>query len=432
MNDEPEIVKQLREEEKLGRLHSSGQNSSDARTIETTFDDTSEEKNSICEKSKYDSYEAKERFQTLVEDISDWIWEIDRNGTYTYSSPKVKDLLGYTSSKVTGKTLFDFMPTGENERIRATFQACVELKNPIIRLETTNLHKDGRIVFLETSGVPIIDGEGNLQGYRGVSRDVTERKKMEDELSRKNIELVEINKELEDYTYVISHDLKEPVRSLQAFSGFLLEEFSHEMSDTAKDYLERIQKASARMTNLINDLLKLSKIGLEEIKLEKIDLNELLNEVRDDLTGVIIQKQAEVKIMPLPAIKCNGTLIGELFKNLISNSIKFSEEKTLVEIQCDEQDKKYLFRIKDNGIGIEEVYLDKIFEVFTQINPAEKYGGTGLGLTICKKIVKKHGGDIWVESAGLGKGSTFYFTIPKNDKKTNSTKEFSVIPEEKV
>lgn len=413
MTIEPAIVRTLREEERQRVLHSEVKSYEQAterivKTIEKESD-----KYVHDEKLKEGTYKYKERYRALVEDISDWIWEIDRNGTYIYSSPKVKDLLGYIPHEVIGKTLFDFMPVEETERIRATFLACVELKNPIIRLENINLHKDGRTVVFETSGVPIFDAKGNLWGYRGVTRDFTERKKMEEELRRKNIQLEEINKELEDYTYVVSHDLKEPVRSLQAFSDFLLEELDNQLSEKARDYLERIQKASARMTNLINDLLKLSKIGQAEIELEKIDLNVLFNEVKNDLVGIIIEKQAEIKIMPLPVIKCNGTLVSELFKNLISNSIKFSEEKPLVEIRCDEQDKEYLFCIKDNGIGIEEAYLDKIFEVFKQINPREKYDGTGLGLTICKKIVKKHGGNIWVESTGLGKGSTFYFTIPK-------------------
>ena len=413
MRDEPEIVKRLREKEKLGTLQCTTQSTyKEFSTLNISPKDTREE-NVYHKRLTEGLHENKERFQTLVEDISDWIFEIDRNGKYTYASPKVKDLLGYKPEEIIGKTLFEFMPKAEAKRISATFQACVELNNPIIRLENTNLHKDGRKVMLETSGIPIFDANGNLLGFRGVARDVTNRKKMEVILHRKNIELEEINKELEDYTYVISHDLKEPLRSLQVFSSFLSEAQDSKISERGKDCLERIQKASARMSHLIDDLLKLSRIGREEVELKDVDLNELLSEVKDELTGIIEEEKTELNIDSLPKVKCNGVLIGELFKNLISNSIKFNEKKPVVEITCNERDNEYVFSVKDNGIGIEDKYLNEIFGIFKQLNPREKYGGTGAGLTICKKIVEEHGGKIWIESMGPGKGCTFYFTIPK-------------------
>ena len=154
MSKEPAIVRILRAEEKQGLLQSMTISSEQITDRILTTIEKESFKNVREEKLKEGTDEYKDRYRALVEDISDWIWEIDQNGTYTYSSPKVKDLLGYMSCEVIGKTLFDFMPTEEAERIRATFQACVELKNPIIRLENINLHKDGRIVVFETSGVP--------------------------------------------------------------------------------------------------------------------------------------------------------------------------------------------------------------------------------------------------------------------------------------
>ncbi|MFH1102038.1 MAG: PAS domain S-box protein [Methanobacteriota archaeon] len=411
----PAIVRILREEERQGLLHSEAKDYDQATDVIVTTIEKRSDKKVHDENLKKGTYEYKERYQTLVEDISDWIWEIDRNGKFTYSNPKVKDLLGYMPHEVIGKTLFDFTPEGETERIRATFRACVELKNPIIRLENFNLHKDGRTVVFETSGVPIFDAKGNLWGYRGVTRDVTERKKMEEELRRKNIQLEEINKALEDYTYVISHDLKEPLRSLRIFSSFLLEEPGSNLSEREKDCLERIQKAAVRMGNLVDDLLKLSRIGRQDIEFKETDITELLREGMKELTGIISEKKGEVKFGSFPVIISNSVLIGELFKNLISNGIKFNDgEKPIVEITCDERENEYLFCVKDNGIGIDSKYLDTIFVIFKQLNPREKYGGTGAGLTICKKIVEKHGGGrIWAESSGEGKGSVFYFIIPK-------------------
>ena len=414
MKDEPEIVKRLREEEKLGALHCTTQSSYENFDEPETTVKEAPEYNAAHETSIEEAHENKERFQILVEDISDWIWEVDRDGRYTYASPKVKDLLGYKPEEVIGKTIFDFMPKGEAKRILATFQACVEYNNPIIRLENTNLHKDRRRIVLETSGIPIFDTNNNVLGYRGISRDVTDRKKMEEDLRRKNVELERINRELEDYSYVISHDLKEPLRSLRVFSNFLLDDHDSKIGEQGKDCLERIQKASTRMSNLIDDLLKLSRIGREEVEFIETDLNELLLEVKDELTGIIEGRKADVTTDSLPVIRCNRILMGELFKNLISNGIKFGEEKNpVVAVTCDEHDNKYVFRVKDNGIGIDDKYLDEIFGIFKQLNPREKYGGTGAGLTICKKIVEEHDGKIWAESAGLGNGCTFCFSIPK-------------------
>ncbi len=242
----------------------------------------------------------------------------------------------------------------------------------------------------------------------------TERKRAEEELHKKKAELEEINKELKEYTYTISHDLKEPLRSLQAFSSFLLEDYGDQIDEKGKDYLERLQRASTRMGNLIEDLLKLSRIGREKIELKNVDLNELLREVKNELEARLEEKKAELRIESFPTIKCQRTLMGELFKNLISNGIKFNEsEKPVVEVKCEERRDEYLFSVEDNGIGIKERYLDKVFGIFEQLIPREKYEGTGAGLTICKKIVEEYGGKIWAESE-VGKGSTFYFTIPRH------------------
>ena len=218
---------------------------------------------------------------------------------------------------------------------------------------------------------------------------------------------------MDDFTYVVSHDLKEPLRSVRTFSEFLVEDYGDRLDEEGKDYLERLQKAAIRMGNLIDDLLKLSRIGRIKMEFTEVDLNELLQNIREDLIAAIEEKNVDLQIGSLPVIRCQRTLMSELFKNLISNGIKFSEaEKPIVEVGCEEGKDEYLFSVKDNGIGIEEMYLERIFNIFQRLNPREKYEGTGAGLTICKKIVEEHGGKIWVESK-VGEGSTFFFTIPK-------------------
>lgn len=219
---------------------------------------------------------------------------------------------------------------------------------------------------------------------------------------------------LRDYTYVVSHDLKEPLRSLRFFSKFIIEK-NDTLDAETKDALERINKAGNRMSELVNDLLKLSRIGRHDTELTKTDLNDIIKEVQADLTGLIQNKQAKIHVKKLPVIVCNKTLMTELFKNLISNAIKFNESNMpSVKIWSEKTEGGYLFHVSDNGIGIDNKYLEKIFGIFAQLNPREKYGGTGAGLTISRKIVEEHGGSIYAESDGPEKGSTFSFTIPND------------------
>ncbi len=256
--------------------------------------------------------------------------------------------------------------------------------------------------------------ERNARLGKELSNKIEELNRSEEDLRRSKAEIEEINKELEDYTYVISHDLKEPLRSLRAFTDFFLEDYGGQIDEKGKEYVESIQKASIRMTNLVDDLLKLSRIGRKKMELQEVDLNELLAEVKDELAATIKDKNAEVRNDLLPVVKCQRILIGELFRNLIANGIKFNvEKKPIVEVNYYECNGEYVFSVKDNGIGIEEKYLNEIFDVFKRLHQRESYEGTGAGLTICKKIVERHGGKIWAESE-IGKGSTFHFIIPKH------------------
>jgi len=227
---------------------------------------------------------------------------------------------------------------------------------------------------------------------------------------------------LKDYTYVVSHDLKEPLRSLRFFSKFIIEK-NNNLDPETKDALERINKAGNRMNELVDDLLKLSRIGRNDTEFYETDLNDIIDEVQVDLIGLIKKKNAKIHVKKLPIITANRTMMTELFKNLITNAIKFNESNVpSVKIWSERIDDGYLFHVSDNGIGIDNKYLEKIFGIFAQLNSREKYGGTGAGLTICKKIVEEYGGIIYAESKGLEKGSTFSFTIPDDISKSGLKK----------
>nr|MBA3970985.1 GHKL domain-containing protein [Bacteroidota bacterium] len=246
--------------------------------------------------------------------------------------------------------------------------------------------------------------------------DITERKKAAAELSKKSDDLEIANKELEQFAYVASHDLQEPLRTISNFVGLLEKKYKDNIDDSANEYIRFIVKATAKMRNLINDLLDLARIG-RDVVFKDVDCNEVMKEILSELEASIVESQAKIRFTPLPVIKGNQLEIKLLFQNLISNSLKFKKEKVNIDIQvtAEEKESEFLFAIKDNGIGIETQYKEKIFIIFQRLHTSEEYPGTGIGLATCKKIVVRHGGDIWVDSK-VGLGSTFYFTIHKTGK----------------
>lgn len=232
-------------------------------------------------------------------------------------------------------------------------------------------------------------------------------------LTRSRKDLEKVNKELEDFTYTVSHDLKEPLRSIASFSHFVQEDYKDKLDDEGRDYLDRIVRASGRMKHLIDDLLTLSRVGRIRNPFVHVPSADVISEVLFSLSRRVEEKNAEVKVQGnLPEIYCDRILLHQIFLNLLSNAVKFGDKgHPVIEIGCDTLPGEYRFYVRDNGIGIDERYHEKIFEIFERLNRKEDYEGTGAGLTIVKKVIEEHHGRIWVESR-LNEGSTFYFTIP--------------------
>ncbi|MCS7197512.1 MAG: ATP-binding protein [Candidatus Bipolaricaulota bacterium] len=274
---------------------------------------------------------------------------------------------------------------------------------------TVRAHTTERI--LEYRSIPVA-----TERYKGGRIDhfidITEKKRLEESLHEKTKRLEEKNQQLEQFTHVVSHDLKEPLRTISAFSQYLLEDYYEKLDDDGKDYLNRINRASLRMQNLIDDLLRLSRIGTRHETLEKVYLSEVFEQIKEDMKARL--ENVDLRLpKTMPIIIANRTHMVELFSNLISNAIKYNDKPLKrIEIGWSQQGEFYKFYVRDNGIGIEEQYREKIFELFERLNPrGDDYESTGAGLTICKRIVEEYGGRIWVESK-VGEGSTFYFTLP--------------------
>lgn len=247
-----------------------------------------------------------------------------------------------------------------------------------------------------------------------LNKEITERKRMQEQQKELMEDLEVINKELDDFTYIVSHDLKEPLRSIDAFSKFIEDDYKDRLDEQGKNYLERIRVSAGRMQMLIDDLLEISRIERKRNPLEEVRAEEFINEVKFRLEYTIKQRNAKIIIRDeLPRIFCDRIRLTEVFLNLISNAVKFNDKpEPYIEIGSSEKGDFYEFYVKDNGPGIEARYFDKIFEIFQRLGKREEQGGTGAGLTIVKKIVQMHKGRIWVESK-MKEGATFYFTIPK-------------------
>jgi len=271
---------------------------------------------------------------------------------------------------------------------------------------------EGRIVHAQ--GGTIYDEKYIPIRIQGTVQDVTERKKAEEKLRLKLEELARSNAELEQFAYVSSHDLQEPLRMISSYLQLLQRRYQGNLDDRADKYIHFAVDGAARMQNLINDLLEFSRVTTRAGEPEPTDSALVLNQVLSNLELYIKENKATVSHDPLPEVMADSTQLAQVFQNLIINGIKFHrEEASRICISAEKKAGEWLFSVKDNGIGIDPQYSEKIFELFKRLHNKEEYPGTGIGLAICKKIVGRHGGRIWVESE-LGEGSTFYFTLPIN------------------
>jgi two-component system, sensor histidine kinase and response regulator len=242
----------------------------------------------------------------------------------------------------------------------------------------------------------------------------TELVKANKDLLKSNEKLARSNKELEVFAYVASHDLQEPLRMITMFTQLLYKKYYDKLDQDANEYINYAVDGAKRMQMLINDLLQYSRISSKAKKFEMADMSKILSQSLANLETMITENSAIITHDDLPAIPCDESQIMRLFQNLISNAIKFGKDSVAPEIHisCEQKNGTYLFSVSDNGIGIASEYFDKIFVIFQRIESQGKYPGTGIGLSICKRIVEWHEGRIWLESKE-NEGTTFYFTLPK-------------------
>jgi signal transduction histidine kinase/CHASE3 domain sensor protein len=259
---------------------------------------------------------------------------------------------------------------------------------------------------------PITDQDGDPIAACHIARDISERKRFEDILLRQSEELKRSNAELEQFAYVASHDLQEPLRMVASYMQLLAERYQGQLDVKADKFIGYAVDGARRMQSLINDLLALSRVNSRGAEFTPTECDSVLGRVLHDLNAAIRETNALVECESLPTVAADEQQLGQLFQNLLGNALKFHAAETPhIRLRAQQQQGMWLFTVQDNGIGIDPQHADKIFVLFQRLHSRQKYDGTGIGLAICKKIVERHGGRIWVESEP-GKGSTFKFTLP--------------------
>jgi len=349
------------------------------------------------------------RYRRLFEATRDGILILDADsGQLVDVNPFIKEMLGYSHEELLGKKIWEI---GIFKNIAASKESFLELQNKgYVRFENMPLEtKDGHRISVEfVSNVYLVDQKKLIQCN---IRDITDRVRAEEGLKNLAKELARSNKDLEQFAYVASHDLQEPLRMIAGYTQLLQRRYKDKLDEDANQFIYYTVDGVMRMQSLINDLLAYSRLNTGSEALKFVDCREVLDEVLAALQMTIEESGAAIKLGPMPNIRADKGQLFQLFQNLISNAIKFrGDEPLLINITAKPQDKQWLFSVSDNGIGMEPQYLERIFIIFQRLHTQDKYAGTGIGLAICKKIVERHGGRIWVESMP-GKGSTFYFII---------------------
>ena len=353
-------------------------------------------------------------------------WEMDAVTNKVQWSNEMYNLYGYGDERFEvnfEKAMERVLPEDvalTNARMKKNVEASLRLfkEKNILEMEfptsisTIVLPGDIRKIC-QGRGKIILNASGNLVKMVGTVQDIDEQYKAEQKLTKYNIELERKNKEIEQFAYAASHDLQEPLRSISNYSTLLAEQLQeYPPNEDINKYMGLVTGGAKRMSNLIFDLLEYSRVGKEMAK-RTIDCKKLVHEILVDLSATIEESGAKINIEKLPIIKCYE--LKSVFQNLIINAIKFKKKDVppIINISGSDTGNEYLFAIKDNGIGIEKEYYDRIFIIFQRLHRRTEYKGTGIGLSLVKKIIEMHGGKIWVESV-FCEETTFYFTIPKS------------------
>jgi len=378
------------------------QNSSDVNLVLLTMTDITAQKKAQDESRRLirGIESAAESF--LLTDVTEQI---------KYVNPALKKL---TNKNVIGQQLMPFLQDmgWSKSDYQRMMQAIAE--GQVWSDEISNSQSGGKRKSFQITVAPVLNEDQKIDGLVAVLNDITKLKMAEERLAQHAEELARSNSELEQFAYIASHDLQEPLRMVSSYCQLLKKRYYDKLEGDACEFIEFAVDGAQRMQTLIEDLLTYSRVGTRGEPFEVTDCNEVMETVTSNLQIAIEESAADIKCNKLPVTIADRTQLVQLFQNLICNAIKFRNgDIPKIRIHSKKENGRWVFSIKDNGIGIEAEFKQRIFEIFQRLHSKDKYPGTGIGLAICKKIVERHNGEIWLESQS-DKGSTFYFTLPMN------------------
>ena len=348
--------------------------------------------------------EADRRLAAIVDQSEDSIIAKDATGVITEWNHGAERLYGYTAEEAIGHPISIIFPpanASEDERILASILAGQALEG----YETTRMRKDGSMVEVWLTITPLRDAGGTIVGASSIARDIGPTKQTQRELERSY-------KELEQYAYVASHDLQEPLRSIGGFAKILQQRHEGKLDAESDQFIGYILKGVDRLQALIDDLLSYSRSGRTELRAEPVDTREVVENTLESLDAAVRESGAELRLGELPTVETDREALRQVFQNLLSNALKFtSDDAPRVEVSAERSNGDWTFAVADNGIGIDPAQADRVFEMFQRLHGRDEYGGTGIGLAISQRVVERLGGRIWCEPRE-GEGTVFRFTIP--------------------
>ena len=346
--------------------------------------------------------ESEAKYSALVENSRDGI-VILQDGVMKFVNTASLEIVGYTPEELLGIDFLKVVTPEDREMVMKRYADRMAGKEVPSIYEMALIRKDGITVPVEVNAT-FINYEGRPADLV-VIRDITERKRAEEELRRSN-------QELEHFAYIASHDLQEPLRMVSSYTQLLAQRYKDKLDADADEFIHYVEDGVSRMRALINGLLVYSRVGTSGAAFELTDCEAAFDCALTNLQVAVDESGAVITHHPLPVVMADASQLTQVFQNLIGNAIKFcNQELPRIHVAAEPRGNEWLFSIRDNGIGIDPQYHDRIFDMSQRLHSRTEYSGSGVGLAICDKVVKRHGGRIWVESQ-TGKGATFYFTIP--------------------